>query len=109
MRKSKDKMRITAQLIDATTGEHLWAERYDRELKDIFVLQDEITKSIIVALQVELTDGEQARVYYGKGTESLEAYLKHLKSREYFMNFKMDLAKETAREVIALDPEWAQG
>jgi adenylate cyclase len=109
VRQSKDKMRITAQLIDATSGKHIWAERYDRELKDIFALQDEITKNIIVALQVELTEGEQARVYYGKGTESLDAYLKHLKSREYFMSFKMDLAKETAREVIALDPEWAQG
>ena len=109
VRQSKEKMRITAQLIDATTGKHLWADRYDRELKDIFALQDEITQSIIVALQVKLTEGEQARVYYAKGTESLEAYLKHLQSREYFMNFKMDLAKQAAREVIALDPEWAQG
>ena len=109
IRQSKEKTRITAQLIDAMNGKQLWADRYDRELKDIFALQDEITRRIIVALQVKLTEGEQARVYYAKGTKSLEAYLKHLQSREYFMNFKMDLAKEAAREVIALDPEWAQG
>lgn len=70
---SKDKMRIAAQLIDATTGKLVWAERYDRELKNIFRLQDEITKSIIVALQVKLTEGEQARVYYAKGTKNLDA------------------------------------
>ena len=60
-------MRITAQLIDALTGHHLWAEKYDRDLKDIFALQDEITIKIINALQVELTEGEHARLWR-KGT-----------------------------------------
>ena len=61
VRKAEDRVRITAQLIDANTGHHLWAERYDRDLKDIFALQDEITMKILTALEVNLTEGEQAR------------------------------------------------
>jgi TolB-like protein len=57
VRKDKDKVRITAQLIDALTGHHLWAERYDRDLKDIFAVQDEITLKILSALEVRLTEG----------------------------------------------------
>ena len=72
-------MRITAQLIDAITGHHLWAERYDRDLKDIFALQDEITMKIITALQVKLTQGEQAAMI-GKGTKNLEAFIKYLQA-----------------------------
>jgi len=75
VRKEGDRVRITAQLIDALTGHHLWAEKYDRELKEIFSLQDELTKKIISSLQVKLTEGEQAYVY-AKGTDNLEAYLK---------------------------------
>ena len=62
-RKSGDKVRITAQLIDALTGRHIWSEKYDRELKDIFALQDEITMKIVEGTRVELTEGEQARVW----------------------------------------------
>jgi len=80
VRKTGDKVRITAQLIDATTANHLWAERYDRDLKDIFALQDEITLKIIEALRVKLTEGEQARVI-GKSTGNLNAYLKTLQAR----------------------------
>jgi TolB-like protein/class 3 adenylate cyclase len=68
VRKAQDRVRITAQLVDATTGRHLWSERYDRDLKEIFALQDEITMKIINALQVELTEGEHARLW-GKGTD----------------------------------------
>jgi len=63
VRKAGDKIRITAQLIDALTGHHLWAERYDKDLKDIFALQDEITRKIFTALQVKLTEGEHARLW----------------------------------------------
>ena len=69
VRKSEDRVRITAQLIDATTGHHLWSERYDRDLKDIFALQDEITMKIVTALQIKLTEGEQARMW-GKKYEN---------------------------------------
>jgi adenylate cyclase len=110
VRKTGDKVRITAQLIDATTGNHLWAERYDRDLKDIFALQDEITLKIIQALQVKLTAGEQARMI-GKGTGNLNAYLKALQANEQFYRMNKQgstLAKELAKEAIALDPKYAR-
>jgi len=75
VRKEGNKVRITAQLIDAITGHHLWAERYDRDLKDIFALQDEITMKIITAMQVKLTVGELANLW-AEGTKNLDAYLK---------------------------------
>jgi len=74
VQKSGDKVRITAQLIDALSGHHLWAERYDRGLKDIFATQDEITMKILTSLRVSLTEGEAARMQ-SKGTNNLDAYL----------------------------------
>jgi adenylate cyclase len=111
IRKAGNRIRITAQLIDANLGNHLWAERYDRELEDIFALQDEITMKILMALQVELTEGEQARTL-GQGTESYEAYLKILQGREhiYLMNKEgTALARQSFEEAITLDPEYAIG
>ena len=108
IRKAGDKIRITAQLIDAISGHHLWADRYDRNLKEIFDVQDELTKSIITAMQVKLTEGEQARVA-AKGTNNLEAYLKYLQAMVYMRQFNIEsnaLAKQLAQEAIALDPEY---
>jgi len=68
-----DRLRITAQLIDAKTGHHVWAQRYNRATQDLFELQDEITREVASALQVELTEGEQARLW-ASGTRSLEAW-----------------------------------
>ena len=79
VRKSADRVRIAAQLIDAISGHHLWAERYDRDLKDIFALQDEITMKIVAALQVKLTEGEQARMW-GKKAKNLDVYLKQMEA-----------------------------
>jgi adenylate cyclase len=109
VRKSENHVRVTAQLIDALTGKHLWAERYDRDLKELFAIQDEITLEIIRALQVNLTEGEQARVI-GKGTKNLQAYLKALEAIVQFS--RMDKqgsmkAKQLAKEAIALDPNYA--
>ncbi len=109
VRRSEDKVRITAQLIDAIEGHHLWAERYDRELKDIFSLQDEITLAIIRAMRVKLTEGEQASVT-GKGTENLDAYLKALQAHGQFYLMNKDgsmKAKQLVKEAIALDPNYA--
>jgi len=109
VRKAGDRVRVTAQLIDATTGHHLWSERYDRELKDIFALQDEITMKIITAMQVKLTEGERARVH-AKGTDNLDAYLKFLQGLEHFIRCNPDdhiLARRYFKEAIALDPEFA--
>ena len=108
VRKSEDRVRITAQLIDAITGHHLWAERYDRELRDIFAIQDEITLKIITALRVELTGGESARLY-AKGTENLEAYLRVLQGGEHFRRLNkedMVMARKMFEKAIALDPQY---
>jgi adenylate cyclase len=108
VRKSDERVRITAQLVDAMTGKHLWAERYDRELKDIFALQDEITLKILNALQVKLTEGE-AFSATGKGTDNLEAYLKLLLAREYIRKYTkegMAMARKLAEEAIALDSDF---
>jgi len=110
VRKSGDKLRITAQLIEAETSKHLWAERYDRDLRDIFAIQDEITKKIITALQVKLTKGEEAFLL-GKGTTNLDAYLKFLKSREYLLRMNREdniRARKMAEEAIASDPGYAE-
>jgi adenylate cyclase len=109
VRKVGNRVRIIAQLIDATTGHHVWSERYDRDLKDIFALQDEITMEIIAALQTELTEGEQARLF-AKRTENLQAYLKYIQGREIFLRITKEdnaLARQIFEDVIALDPEYA--
>jgi len=109
VQKSGDKLRITAQLIDAKTGNHLWSERYDRDLKDLFELQDDITKNVITALQVKLTQGDTARIY-GKGTANLEAHLKTMKGISYVRRHTKDdngIAQRLYGEAIALDPNYA--
>ncbi len=109
VRKARDKVRITAQLVDGTTGNYLWAERYDRNLTDIFAVQDEVTKKIITAMNVELTQGEQAQLA-AKATENLEAYLKFMQARENIYQFSIESiasAKQLAEEAIALDPKYA--
>jgi adenylate cyclase len=109
VRKAGDEIRVTAQLIDALSGHHLWAERYDRNLSDIFAVQDEITKKIITAMQIKLTEGEQVRAA-AKGTDNLEAYLKCLQSKDYILKLNPEsnaLGKQLAEEAIALDPEYA--
>jgi TolB-like protein/Flp pilus assembly protein TadD len=109
VRKSGEKLRVTAQLIDAIKGHHLWADRWDRELKDVFAIQDEITMKIITSLQVKLTRGEQARVV-AKGSSNLDAYLKVLEANEKVALFNQEnntLARRLAQEAIALDPDYA--
>jgi adenylate cyclase len=109
IRKAGDEIRITTQLIDALTGHHLWAERYDRNLNEIFAVQDDITKNIITALQVKLTEGEQVRAA-AKGTNNFEAYLKYLQAIDKISQFNREsnaLGKQLAQEAIALDPEYA--
>jgi len=109
VKKDGDKIRITAQLIDAITGHHLWAKQYDRNLDDIFAVQDQITKNITVAMQVKLTEGEQARSA-AKGTNNLEAYLKYLQANEYYHRDNIEsnaLARRLAEEAIVLDPKYA--
>ena len=108
--RSGDRIRVTAQLIDAISGHHLWAERYDRDLKDLFALQDDITMKIITALEVKLTEGEQALVT-GSGTDNLDAYLKILQARDLKRSQTVEnnhKARRLAEEAIELDPHYAQ-
>jgi adenylate cyclase len=110
VQQEKNRVRITAQLIDALTGRHLFSERYDRDLKDILNLQDEITMKVLTAVQVKLTTGEVARLSE-KGTKNLEAYLKVLQAREHkagtFNKERVERAIQLLEEAIALDPEYA--
>jgi adenylate cyclase len=111
VRRAGDRVRITAQLIDAVKGHHLWAERYDRDLKYIFALQDEITLKVIAALQVKLTEGEQALIVAGR-TDNFEAYAKFLQGVEYVKHFNREgnlLARKLAEEAIALDANYPRG
>jgi adenylate cyclase len=109
VRRAEDRVRVTAQLIDALSGHHIWAEKYDRDIKDIFAVQDEITKKVITSLQVKLTEGEQA-VVYAKGTNNLEAYLKAMEANWLYLQATKEgvlKAQELAEEAIALDPNYA--
>ncbi|HXG20403.1 MAG TPA: tetratricopeptide repeat protein [Methylomirabilota bacterium] len=109
VRKAGNRVRITAQLIDATTGYHLWAERYDRDLQDIFAVQDEVTAKIVSALQVRLTAGEQERVKRPP-TNNLEAYDCFLRGLEYRSHRTQEANAQARRmfeRAIALDPHFA--
>jgi len=110
IQKSGDRIRINVQFIDAISGQHVWAESYDRDLKDIFGLQDEVILKITSAMSVKLTAGEQARAW-AKGTKSLEAYLKIMQGREYRYKGNREsnaMARRLAEEAIALDPKYAE-
>ncbi|NIO04019.1 MAG: tetratricopeptide repeat protein [Proteobacteria bacterium] len=105
VQKSGDRLRVTAQLIDALTGHHLWSEKYDRKMGELFDLQDEITKKIVVSLQVELTHGEQARAY-AKSTDNLEAWSYGVKGNYLLDRFNKEdnvKARKLLEAAIKLD------
>jgi adenylate cyclase len=110
VRKSNDRIRITAQLIDAKDGTHLWAERYDRAINDIFAIQDEITLVLATELQVKLTEGEQARLRYttAKNVEAWTCWVQGL------AHYRRSIAKENIHaarlcweKAVTLDPSSA--
>jgi TolB-like protein/class 3 adenylate cyclase len=106
VQRSGDRVRITAQLIDALTGHHLWAEQYDRKFGDIFALQDDITEQVTLALQVKLTEGEQARIRRGH-MDNPEAYEYFLRGREMYSSFTKennDQARKLWEKAAELDP-----
>ncbi len=110
-RQAGQKVRVTAQLIDATTGRHLWAERYDRELTDIFALQDEITQAIVAAMTGQLAQEELARAK-SKVTENQESYDLFLRGRDLLSRLAKDenaAARKLFQRAIELDPEYARG
>jgi adenylate cyclase len=107
VQKTKDRVRITVQLIDANKGHHVWSDRYDRELKDIFALQDEITMKVFAGVGMKLLGGEHYSNRLLPPSGSLEVYMKVMKATEYFYRFNKEgniLARQEAEEAIALDP-----
>jgi adenylate cyclase len=114
LQRSGDRVRITAQLIDALKGDHLWAERYERDLKDIFALQDEITMKILTAVRVKLTEGGQVGrpEKYFKGKQGLDCYLKLMEAIDYRERMNIEdnnMARRMIEEVIAMCPENPMG
>ena len=111
VRKAGNRIRVTAQLIEATTEIHLWSSRYDRESKDIFELQDELTIKILSEIDTRLFFSLDSR-YQVKGTDNLEAYLKHWQGFEHMNRFNKNdnsMARKIYAEVIRLDPNWSIG
>jgi serine/threonine-protein kinase len=116
VRKAGNRVRISVQLIDVADGNHLWSERYDREMTDVFEIQDEISQTIVAKLKVKLAtpsspDGvSQSKTLIKRYTENLEAYNLYLKGR--FELYKMtreglDMSKQLFQEAIRLDPNYA--
>jgi len=109
VRRAGDRVRITAQMIDGPSGGHLWAERYDRELADIFEVQDEVTRTIVGALKVRLTWGEESK-RDARAKIKPEAYDLLVRSRQTMLQLRPEAAVETRAmldRVVALDPEIA--
>jgi len=110
VRKAGERIRITAQLIDATTDHHLWSERYDRSLQDLFALQDEIVQQIVTTLKLQLTLQEQG-YSVRKHTDNLEAYDAFLRGTEQFFRRTKEAttqARQMFEKALALDPQYAQ-
>ena len=111
VRKSGNKVRITAQLIDAKNDRHLWSETYDRELTDIFAIQDEIANAIVVALRGTLANKKAGPAVSVKAdTQNMQAYEIYLKAREMFItrtNLKESV--QLFEQVVEMDPNFARG
>jgi eukaryotic-like serine/threonine-protein kinase len=107
VRRAGNRIRVTTQLIAAADGSHLWSERYDRELADVFAIQDEISQAIAAALQIKLAAG---RTPFQRYTPNLAAYEAYLKGRHHQLMFAPEAltrAKEYYKQAIALDPNFA--
>jgi adenylate cyclase len=113
VRKAGDRVRITAQLIDAATGGHVWADRYDRDLTDIFAIQDEISKAIVAALRVKLLPAEKKAIE-ARGTSSVEAYNLYLMARQQWTEGSLgDVRRQETivricTQALSFDPDYAQ-
>lgn len=113
VRKARERVRITAQLIDGRTGEHVWAERYDRDLMDIFAVQDDLSASIVEALRVRLLAAEKVAIE-SRGTTSVEAYNLYLMARQVWIDGEFGrFGREhrvirICRRAIAIDPNYAE-
>jgi adenylate cyclase len=112
VRKAGNRVRITAQLIDGDTGNHLWAERYDRDLTDIFALQDEISEAIVKALKLKLLP-EEKKAIERRGTDNADAYDLYLMARQYRFGGNLGVPRDEAivrltRRAVEIDPAYAR-
>ena len=110
LRRAGNRLRITAQLIQTHTGHSIWAERYDRELKDVFEVQDEIARSISQALRIQLSPQEEKAIAR-KQTESTQAYDYYLRGRQFFHQYRrkgFDFARQMFARATVIDPEYAR-
>jgi adenylate cyclase len=114
VRKAGNRVRITAQLIDGKAGDHLWADRYDRDLTDIFEIQDEISKAIVDALKVKLLP-EEKKAIENRGTTNVDAYNLYLMARQQWVSGSQqgnprreEAIVRLCKQATLLDPEYAQ-
>jgi serine/threonine protein kinase/tetratricopeptide (TPR) repeat protein len=106
IRRAANRLRITAQLVESSTRHSVWAERYDRQLEDVFAIQDEIARSIAQALRITLTPQEE-KIIGIKPTENTQAYDFYLRGRSYLRRENMDYALQMFDQAIQLDPNFA--
>ena len=110
VRKAGERVRVTGQLIDGVTGGHLWADRFDRDLTDIFAIQDEITQSIVAQLKIKLLPEERKAITQAS-TADVEAYTYYLKGRQFFHNSTkrfLGLARQMFAKAVEIDPLYAR-
>src|SRR6266446_2669243 len=110
VRKAGDKLRVTAQLVNTADGYHLWSERYDRQLEDVFEIQDEIAENIVRALRVVLGE-EEKRAIEKTPTENVQAYEYYLRGRQFFHHFRrtdLQYARRMFDRAIEIDPNFAR-
>jgi len=110
MRKMGNKLRITAQLINVADGYQLWSERYDREMEDVFAIQDDISQAIVKALRLILSEGEKKQIEKARAVD-VKAYDYYLRGRQYFHHFRrksLEYARQMFNRAIEIDPEYAR-
>jgi adenylate cyclase len=109
IRKAGNRLRITVQLVDARDGYHLWSERFDREIEDIFAIQDEIARRVLAALGLSLTEREERR-FLKPSTANVEAYEFYLRGRKLFHTWtrqNTEFARQMFLRAVAIDPDFA--
>jgi non-specific serine/threonine protein kinase len=106
IRRAGNRVRITVQLVEASTRHSVWAERYDRQLEDVFAIQEEIARSIAQALRITLSPKEE-KIIASKPTENLQAYDFYLRGRSYARQLSLEFAIQMFEQAIVLDPDFA--
>jgi TolB-like protein/Flp pilus assembly protein TadD len=110
VRKMGNRLRITAQLVNVADGSNLWSEKYDREIEDIFAIQDDISQAIVKALRVILTEGEKKQIEKARAVD-VKAYDFYLRGRQYFHHFRrksLEYARQMFNRAIEIEPEYAR-